>query len=233
VHRRIKRLTPRLEAAAALVPEGSKLCDVGSDHARLPVALLRNGTVPSVLLTDIRPGPLERARSAIVKAGYGDRAAFLLTDGLDGVDPGSVDCVTMTGLGGETMAAILGKTPWTRGKALILQPMQGLAELRSFLCAGGYAVTAETVAQEGRRLYSVMTVTGGCMSLTPGELCAGPERFLRHHPLWPLVLEANLRRHQDELAALSASSKPGDDARAEHTERVINDLRRLYHETKY
>jgi len=232
VNPRVKRLPPRLEAAASLYPAGARLCDVGSDHARLPVALLRRGLTPFALLTDIHPGPLERARSAVAKAGWQRQAGFMLTDGLDGVDPDAVDCVTMTGLGGETMAAILAKAPWTQNKTLILQPMQGFAELRSFLCAAGYAVTDETIAREGERLYPVMAVAGGAMRLTPGELVAGPERLLKGNPHWPSVLARHIRRIETALAAASASSKPGDDARAGYMINEITDLRRLWHENQ-
>jgi tRNA (adenine22-N1)-methyltransferase len=231
MEKRVKRLPPRLEAAAAWVPSGARLCDVGPDHARLPIALLRRGTVSSVLLTDVNPGPLERARTAMSKAGFLHSASFLLTDGLAGADPGTLDCVTMAGLGGETMAAILKGAPWTREKTMVLQPMQGLMELRSFLCAEGYQVTDETLAKEGERVYSVMAVTGGRMVLSPGELYVGPERFLRDHPLWPFVLEAQIRRFEDELAALTASVKEGDAIRAERAARVLNDLRRLRYES--
>jgi tRNA (adenine22-N1)-methyltransferase len=231
--RRYKRLPPRLEAAASFVRHGVRLCDVGSDHARLPIALLRRGKINSALLTDINPGPLQCAHAAAEKAGLLSFIRFRLTDGLQNVVSEETDCITMTGLGGETIAAILAAAPWAQGKTLVLQPMQGLAELRSFLCGAGYAVTAETIAREGERLYHVMAVTGGRMVLTPGELEAGAEQFLNGHPYWPLVLARGIKRHQDELAALTVSAKPGDDTRAEHTARVLNDLRRLLHESKH
>lgn len=35
----------RLEAAAGLVKSGDVLCDVGSDHAYLPLMLIKNGVI--------------------------------------------------------------------------------------------------------------------------------------------------------------------------------------------
>lgn len=55
-------LGPRLALCAALVREGSPLCDVGTDHAYLPIWLLKTGKTPRALACDINPGPLEAAR---------------------------------------------------------------------------------------------------------------------------------------------------------------------------
>ena len=50
-------LGPRLALCAALVREGSPLCDVGTDHAYLPIWLLKTGKIPRALACDIKPRP--------------------------------------------------------------------------------------------------------------------------------------------------------------------------------
>ncbi|MBO5727413.1 MAG: tRNA (adenine(22)-N(1))-methyltransferase TrmK, partial [Oscillospiraceae bacterium] len=55
-------LTPRLLAAAQLVPPGAAVADIGTDHAYLPVWLLKQGRVRYAIAADLRSGPLERAR---------------------------------------------------------------------------------------------------------------------------------------------------------------------------
>lgn len=49
------KLPPRLAAIAALVPDGARLADVGTDHALLPIRLLLDGKIQSAVATDIRP----------------------------------------------------------------------------------------------------------------------------------------------------------------------------------
>ena len=54
-------LGPRLALCAALVREGVPLCDVGTDHAYLPIWLIKTGKTPRALACDVNPGPLEAA----------------------------------------------------------------------------------------------------------------------------------------------------------------------------
>ena len=54
-------LSPRLATCGALVRAGSPLIDVGTDHAYLPIWLLRTGAVPRAVCCDINPGPLRSA----------------------------------------------------------------------------------------------------------------------------------------------------------------------------
>ena len=78
-------LGPRLALCAALVREGSPLCDVGTDHAYLPIWLLKTGKVPRALACDINPGPLEAARRDGAKYEVGEALSFRLSDGLRAV----------------------------------------------------------------------------------------------------------------------------------------------------
>ena len=51
-------LSKRLSVIASLVKKGARVCDVGTDHGYLPIALKKSGLVSSVIATDIRKGPL-------------------------------------------------------------------------------------------------------------------------------------------------------------------------------
>ena len=168
-------LTPRLRAIAEQVPQGARLADIGTDHGYLPVWLLLAGRVEHAIATDLRPGPLERARQTARRFQVEEQLDFRLCDGLSAVHPEEADTVAIAGMGGETIASILEAAPWTKdGTLLLLQPMTGFAELRSWLQGNGYQIQSEHIACEGKRLYSILKVTGGEMpALTPAEQWAG------------------------------------------------------------
>ena len=106
-------LSPRLAAIAALVPQGARLADVGTDHAYLPVRLLLDGGIASAVATDVNEGPLQRGRETAER--YGVRTIlFRRCDGLADVRADEVDTVVIAGMGGDLIARILAAAPWTK-----------------------------------------------------------------------------------------------------------------------
>lgn len=182
-------LGPRLALCAALVREGSPLCDVGTDHAYLPIWLLKTGKIPRALACDINPGPLEAARRDGAKYEVGEALSFRLSDGLRAVLPQEAGDVVLAGMGGELILRIVGETPWLRDgeKRLVLQPMSSVPELRLGLRALGFAVLEEHAAVDGGKVYSAFAAqyvgeppeTGPLYpylgKLVPGE--PGTERY--------------------------------------------------------
>ena len=55
------QLQPRLQLLADLVPDGSRLADIGTDHGYLPVRLLQDGRIPSAIAADVGREPLQHA----------------------------------------------------------------------------------------------------------------------------------------------------------------------------
>ena len=139
-------LTPRLQMTAELVPRGARLADIGTDHAYLPAALLQEGKIPFAIVSDLRQGPLERARATVRACGLYHQTAFRLCDGLRGFRREELDAAVIAGMGGATIAEILENAPWTswEGFALVLQPMSSMPELRGRLREKGFCIAEES-----------------------------------------------------------------------------------------
>ena len=218
-------LSPRLRMVAGLVPPGSRLADVGTDHAYLPAALIQEGTIPAAIAADLRQGPLNRAKTTVRECELTGKVAFRLCSGLEGIRPEEADAVAIAGMGGETIAEILAAAPWTRERdvPLVLQPMSSMDDLRLWLERHGYAIVKEDLAREGDALYTALLVRAGAMApLTAAERLAGKNT---DHPLRGAWLDRWLDKTDRALNGLAQSQKPEAAARREELEQLEHELR--------
>jgi tRNA (adenine22-N1)-methyltransferase len=150
----------RLSVCAQMVRAGAHLADIGTDHAYLPVWLALRGDISSAVASDIRLGPLRRARQNILRYGVSGLVSERLSDGLAAVSPEEADDIVIAGMGGKMIARIMEGAPWLRNpeKHLILQPMTSVEDLRLFLAENGFAVLEERAAEEDGHIYSAMLV---------------------------------------------------------------------------
>lgn len=151
-------LDKRLAMVASMVRRGSRVADIGTDHAYLPVYLVQNGICPSGIAADIRSGPLEAARRTVTEAGLMNVIALRLGDGLAPVAADEMDDIVVSGMGGETIVEILSAAEWVKDERLqlVLQPMTRAEELRRWLLTGGFSITQERLVRIGHHLYPVM-----------------------------------------------------------------------------
>ncbi len=151
-------LDGRLTLCAHYVRQGSRLADVGTDHAYLPVWLALNGRIRSAVACDIRQGPLDNARANIARCGVEGIVSAVLSDGLDAISPDLAEDIVIAGMGGELIAKIIQKPQWLRdgSRRLILQPMTRAETLRLFLCENGFCIDEEKACTSGKKYYSVM-----------------------------------------------------------------------------
>lgn len=153
-------LSLRLKTIAALVPKGARVCDVGTDHARLPIYLISEKKAASVIATDLRPLPLENAKKNVAASGA-DGIDLRLCDGLSAVKKGEADVIIIAGIGGEVISGIISRADLLKEQPcplLILQPTTSPEALRRYLCENGFEIKTETPLQDNNKLYSVMAV---------------------------------------------------------------------------
>ena len=201
-------LDARLEAAVSLV-RGGVVADVGTDHAYLPISLLRRGLCRFAVATDIHRGPAEIAAAHFSAHGIGnDRATVLLTDGLHGAERFSPTDICIFGMGGEMIAHIIDEAPWVRSSdiRLILQPMSRVEVLRDYLDKRGFAVREERLVKTDR-VYQIIGAEydGEVRSHTPLALLLGEQNMVRRDSL---CLE-HARRQRDILNASREGKRRG------------------------
>ena len=152
---RLPQLPDRLSMAAALVPLGVAVADIGSDHAYLPVHLVREGIAPRAIACDIAEGPLENARKTVARAGLEHKIELRLSDGFERFAPADAGCWILAGMGGTLMARLLDAAPWLQapGTTIVAQPMRHAEDLRAWLVAHGFAIETEIACIDAGRAY--------------------------------------------------------------------------------
>lgn len=225
-------LTPRLALIASWVRSGAKLADVGTDHAYLPVWLTLHGRVASAIASDLRSGPLERARET-GRAWGAENIDFRLGDGLAFIHPDEADTVVIAGMGGENIAAILAAAPWTADgrHTLLLQPQSRAEDLRRFLADHGYAITREALVCDRGILYPVMEARAGRMELTPGQLYGGAK--LLRDPLGERYIIEKIIRLQGAVAGLNRSTTAAGREKADALRDILTALLSMREEWRH
>jgi len=147
------QLSLRLKTVADSVTGGSRVADVGCDHAYIAIHLAENNIAPRVIAMDVNKGPLSKARDNIELRGLKDRIETRLSDGLARLTPGEADTVVIAGMGGALMARILtdGETDLNEVKELILQPQSEIFLVRRYLHENGYRIESEKMEKEDEK----------------------------------------------------------------------------------
>jgi len=218
-------LSNRLLACCGFVRPGDRVADIGCDHGYLGIHLLQTGVARSMIEADINTGPLDSARLNGAKYGVADKMTFCLSDGAAAI-PRDFDTLVCAGMGADTMISILSAAPWLKDAhyRLILQCQSRRPELRQWLYDQGYRINRETLAKDGKFVYTIMEVIyapGG--SLTPAQTYITPQLLADNHPLLPEFYQ----RVRDGVELTVFGLRRADDEKLPAFEGILADLVKL------
>lgn len=185
-------LDDRLKTAFFYLKTGCRIVDVGTDHAYLPIELIRAGIAVDALATDVNKGPLLRAKKNLETAGLEGKIQTKLTDGLQGVQDFHPDTVLIFGMGGELIVRILDEAPWVKDPnvLLVLQPMSKAPILREYLQKNGFSVVGERLSRVDKIYQTIVArYQGQTQEMSLEELWFGKSEYRKTDPLFDTFLE--------------------------------------------
>jgi len=157
------RLKKRLQGIYEMVPKSTRLADIGTDHAYLPAALIEGGKAETVIATDLRSAPLKGARDYLQSRSLLQKVELRQGDGLTVLDPGEVEGIIISGLGGGTMVNMLkaGSKVLATLRFVVLAPHNETYAIRSFFLRTNMALIDETLIEDDGRFYPILLFMPG------------------------------------------------------------------------
>ena len=207
-------LSPRLKTVASFLEGATLLCDVGSDHAYLPVYAIQQGLITRAIAGEVVKGPFESAQQTVQDYVLNDKISVRLGDGLDVVtSKDEVTAISICGMGGELIARILEqgrlKGMLTGKERLVLQPNVAEHLLRQWLVEHDYEILEEVVVEDHHRLYEIIVAEKREQSLplTDTQIKFGPKLIEKPTELVIRKWERQLRKIEEILAQLKNSKE--------------------------
>jgi tRNA (adenine22-N1)-methyltransferase len=210
------KLSKRLQAVADLVTGGNCICDVGTDHAYIPIYLVQNHRIPKALAMDVNKGPLLRAMEHIAEEQMDNYIVTRQSDGLKQLQSGEADSVIIAGMGGGLVIRILEESfaKLEAVKELILQPQSDIEQVRRFIEAKGFEIIQNDIVFEDGKYYFMFRCIHQVNDVQTESKTIydryGKHLILQNHP----VLAAFLDKEEAQLLTIKDSLQKQVDSEA-------------------
>lgn len=169
------KINNRLKLVGDYVDKGSIPLDIGCDHAKLSIYLLKEKNFPFVYASDNKIGPLNQARENVNYYNLADKIELIKADGLNSLND-KIDTITVTGIGGLTINKMFleNRNKLTNIKTIILSPNNFIKEVRETINELGYYLKDEELVEESNKLYHILVFSKGNKTYSDKELYLGP-----------------------------------------------------------
>lgn len=162
-------LSKRLNSIAEMIPSGSRVIDVGCDHALLSIYLEKEKNC-TCIAADINNKALESAR--INKKKYNSNIEIILTDGINDIEINRDDYIVIAGMGTTTISHILDKKVLSDN--LVLSSNNQIYELRKMVTSLGYKICDEKFICDHQKKYVIINFIKGNKKYSNIDMKYGP-----------------------------------------------------------
>jgi len=223
-------LKGRLGLIADMVPQCDVVCDIGTDHAYIPIYLVMNNRCKRAVASDIRKGPIKVADKNIEKYNLRNYIDTRVGNGLETVRDGEEDTIIIAGMGGLIISGILeeGFETVKKANSLIIQPMYSIELVRKWLYENGFEIYDERLSKEDRRIYNVLAAkwTGSVQKKEEIYYYIGEKLFENRDELLESYIQNKLRQLNKIIVEMEKMNDKNSDLRLKN-ESIRDGLSRL------
>lgn len=210
-------LSNRLKEVASLVKHDSKLADIGSDHAYLPIYLIEQGIIKEAIASEVANGPLGHSKENIKQHNLENKIETRLGDGLASITKeDDINTAVIAGMGGILIADILQKFKTTKEFNIdnfILQPNIGEPLVRKWLSDNYYKIINERILEEDGHIYEIISAekTNDIKVLNREDLLLGPVLRKEQNDIFIKKWKNKLLSFQNTLENIKKSKNPNQE----------------------
>lgn len=165
-------ISPRLLEIAKLVPINSRVLDIGTDHAYLPIYLSKNNICKSIIASDISKNALESGKKNLTKYSI-KNVKLILSDGLTNITD-AYDVITISGMGTNTILKILDNDRLPNN--IVISSNNDLFLLRKSMNDKGYFIKNEVAIKDADKYYDIILYEKGKEKLSLYQMLYGKSK---------------------------------------------------------
>jgi tRNA (adenine22-N1)-methyltransferase len=217
-------ISTRLRTIANMVDKCNTVADIGTDHAYLPIYLIKNGICEEAIASDINKGPVERAVDNVKREGLDSKICCKLGAGFSTLKPFEVDCAIIAGMGGNLIRDIIEdeKEVFKSLNYAILQPVQNPEVLRRYLYESGYDILNEELCIDEGKYYEIIKVK---YNEKPRELEdiyyeVGERLVEKKHPLLKTYIEHKLDKYNNIIKYISEDTELAEKRKQDISDKI-------------
>lgn len=171
------KLSKRLEAISSLVPNNSKIIDIGCDHGLLDIYLYQQRISTKIIASDINENALNNAKENIKKNKLKGIIETRLGNGLDTLNENdNIDTIIISGMGSHTVVGIIKKDlkKLDNINTIIIQSNTKIEFLRKEITKINYLIEDELLIEDNKKIYTIIKFKKGKKKYNKKELYFGP-----------------------------------------------------------
>lgn len=203
------------------------IADIGTDHAYIPIYLIKKGLAERAIAADINKGPIEKAKLNIISENLEDKIELRLGDGLSVIKPDEVQCAVIAGMGGNLIQDIIEKDidVFKKLNYCIVQPMQNPEVLRKYIYVKGYEIIDEDLCKEDDKFYEIIKIRYGenIQNIDPFYYEISKTLIYKQHPLMKEYIKNKIEKYLNIIKYINEDTKNAQNKRKE----IINKINRL------
>ena len=172
------KLPDRLQTIVDLVPKNSKVIDIGTDHAYVPIYLYLNNITTYITATDISSNVLKQSYSNLKKYNLENKIKLIQSNGFKNITD-TYDLAIIAGMGTHTIIDRLKAK--NLPKTLIISSNNDHYILREYLNKINYTLSKEIAILDNNKYYLIMYYIYGKESLSKEEILFGKSNNIDYY----------------------------------------------------